>query len=136
MTYATALPLQTAVYERLRLDPAIDALVGNAIHDGLPPGTVPPLYISMGEEKVTDRSTSDGSGARHDFTIAVVGQAKGFAEAKTLAAAVTEALTFTPLTPARGHLVGPWFRGATARRVQKDGTRRIDLRFRAVLFDT
>ena len=136
MSYATSAALQSALYDRLIGDPAVTALVGANIYDGIPAGTIPPLYISLGEEVVTDRSDKDAAGAQHDMTLTIVTQANGFATAKVLAAAVSDALLASPLTPERGHVSGLWFRGATAKRVQKSGTRRIDLRFRAQIHDT
>ncbi|QFU08261.1 hypothetical protein PARPLA_02859 [Rhodobacteraceae bacterium THAF1] len=136
MSYATASALQAALYDRLTGDVAVTGLVGTDIYDGIPAGTIPPLYLSLGEETVADRSDKDGPGARHDVTLTIVTQANGFATAKALAGAVSDALLATPLILSRGHLAGLWFRGATAKRVQKSGTRRIDLRFRAQIHDT
>ena len=88
MSYATAAALQSALYDRLTSDAAVTALVGSDIYDGIPSGTIPPLYLSLGEETVTDRSDKDGPGARHDVTLTIVTQANGFSNAKVLAAAV------------------------------------------------
>ena len=135
MSYGVSLALQGAVYVALRDDTALTALVGEDIYDGMPTGTVPSLYVSLGEETVTDRSDATDGGAWHDFVVSVVTEANGFAQAKEVAGAVSDALLGGPLTLARGHLVGIWFRQAVARRVQKSGLRRIDLRFRAQVQD-
>ncbi|SPJ22428.1 DUF3168 domain-containing protein [Palleronia abyssalis] len=135
MSYAVASALQAALYERLTFDDGVYCLVKGAVYDGIPPGAVPPLYVSIGEEKVIDRSDADGAGALHDFTVSVVSDANGFATAKLVAGAVSDALLRRTLILERGYLVGLWFRQAVAKRVVKTGTRRIDLRFRAQVQD-
>ena len=130
MTYAIAPGLQAAVYQHLAGWPA---LAGVALHDALPPGPLPETYIALGPEVVRDRSDGTGQGADHEFTLSVVTTAAGFAGAKTLAAAVSDALASADLTLARGRLVSLRFARATAAR---DGdTRRIDLRFIARVED-
>jgi hypothetical protein len=107
------------------------ALVGTAVYDAMPPGTVAGTYVSLGPEDVADASDKSGDGATHDFVISVITDDAGFATAKAAAAAVSDALLETPLSLSRGHLVGLWFLRAQARRVEKADTRRIDLTFRA-----
>lgn len=135
MSYAISGALQSAVYDRLAGDADLSALVGDDIYDGIPTGAVPSLYVSLGEETVTDRSDTGTGGAWHDFTVAVVTQANGFAEAKAVGGVISDALLAGGLTLSRGHVVGIWFRAAEARRVQKSDLRRIDLRFRAQVLD-
>ncbi|MBK5944919.1 hypothetical protein CCR83_00265 [Rhodobacter veldkampii DSM 11550] len=136
MSYAAGAALQAAVYARLRDDPAVTALVGEAVFDAAPPGPVAGTYVSLGPEDVRDASDATGAGAEHDFTVSVVTDAAGFQTAKAVAAAVSEALTGASargagLTLSRGHLVGLWFLRARARRVETGALRRIDLTFRA-----
>lgn len=131
MSYAVAAALQAAVYQRLLADPALQALVGAAIYDAVPPGTVTGSYVSLGPEDVTDASDKTGDGARHDFVVSVVTDAAGFQAAKEVAAAISDALVDAPLALARGSLVGLWFLSAKARRVKTGEARRIDLTFRA-----
>jgi len=137
MSYAMAGALQAAVYQHLLSDAGVAALVGTDIYDALPVGeSQPSTYVSLGEEEVRDRSDQSGGGAEHRFRVSVVTDAAGFAAAKTLAAAICDALAGADLTLARGRLVGLWFERATARRSGKaDRLRRIDLRFRARLED-
>lgn len=135
MTYSVSAALQQALYARLSQDAVLAAIVGNAVFDGVPPGTVPVLYVSIGEERVSDRSDYDERGAIHDIEIAVVTTESGFADAKAAAAAVSDALLSQPLVLRRGRCDGLWFRQAQARRTRRTGTRRIDLRFRARVFD-
>lgn len=135
MTYAVSAALQQAVYLRLSADPALGAIVGASVFDGVPPGSVPSLYVSIGEERVTDRSDYGERGAIHDFEVAIVTEEASFAEAKAAAAAVSDALLASDLSLTRGRCDGIWFRQAQARRMRRTGTRRIDLRFRARVFD-
>lgn len=131
MSYATADALQAAVYQRLRASSALDALVGDAIYDAVPPGTTTGTYVSLGPEDARDASDATGDGAEHDFVVSVITDAAGFQAAKAVAAAISDALTGAALVLARGRLVGLWFLRARARRVQSGETRRIDLTFRA-----
>ena len=131
MSYAVAGALQAAVYQQLRADAVLAALVGTAVYDAVPPGTQVGTYVSLGPEDVADASDKTAEGAVHDFVISVITDAAGFATAKAAAAAVSDALVGADLALARGRLVGLWFLRAKARRVEKADTRRIDLVFRA-----
>ncbi len=132
MTYAIAAALQAAVYQHLAAAPG---LAGVALHDALPPGTVPATYITLGPEVVRDRSDVTGHGADHEFVVSVVTTAAGFAVAKTLAAVVSDALESAALPLARGRLVGLRFARASAAREGTGDIRRIDLRFIARVED-
>ena len=131
MSYAVAGALQAAVYQHLRADAVLAALVGAAVYDAMPPGVLAGTYVSLGPEDVSDASDKTGAGAVHDFVISVITDAAGFATAKAVAAAVSDALVGADLVLSRGRLVGLWFLRATARRVEKADMRRIDLVFRA-----
>lgn len=136
MSYGVGEALQAAVYQQLTTDAALSGLIGTAVFDELPHGTKPETYVVLGEEDVRDRSDSTGGAALHRFAVSVVTDAAGYAGAKQVAAAVSDALVDAPLTLARGRLVGLWFERATARRSGKAGkVRRIDLRFRAHVDD-
>lgn len=131
MSYGTGAALQAAIYQRLMADSALDALIGGAIHDAVPPGPISGTYVSIGPEDVQDASDQTGRGALHDFVVSVVTDAAGFQSAKAVAAAVSDALSGAALVLSRGRLVGLWFLRARARRVEKADIRRIDLTFRA-----
>lgn len=136
MSYAMAGALQSAVYERLQSDAALTALIGGAVYDAVPAGAVPQTYVALGPEDVRDRSDSTAAGAQHRFTVSVVTEADGFAAAKEVAAAVSDALLGAGLTLQRGRVIGLWFERAVAKRDGRAGrVRRIDLRFRAQLED-
>lgn len=133
MSYGMGAALQAAVYQRLMADSRLDALVGSAIHDAVPPGAPAGTYVSIGPEEVRDRSDKTARGAEHQFVVSVVTDAAGFQTAKSVAGAVSDALTDATLILARGRLVGLWFLRARARR--DGGERRIDLTFRARVED-
>jgi len=128
MSYAAAAALQVAVYGRLSGWPA---LAGVAVVDAMPTGTAPETFVLIGPEAVADQSDKTGAGAEHRFEVAVISTDTGFLSAKTVAAAVSDALVGAGLTLATGHLVGLSFLRATARRLDEGATRRIDLTFRA-----
>lgn len=135
MSYGVSAALQTAVYQALVNDMTLTGLVGSAIYDAAPSGTIPSLYVSLGPEDVTDASDKSGHGARHVFTVSVVSDSAGFLTAKQVAASISDVLTDADLTLTRGRLVGLWFLSAKARRVQDSDVRRIDLKFRARVED-
>jgi hypothetical protein len=135
MTYAVSAALQVAVYQRLLADAALAQSVGSNIYDALPAGALPDTYVLIGPEKVRDASDQTGRGAEHDFTVAVVSGASGFAGAKVAAAAICDALLGSALALTRGHVVGISFHRAEAARVGTGQDRRITLIFRARVGD-
>ncbi|MBN2740192.1 MAG: DUF3168 domain-containing protein [Rhodobacteraceae bacterium] len=131
MSYAIGAALQAAVYERLQGDLVLTDLVGAAVYDAVPAGTVTGTYVSLGPEDARDASDKTGDGAVHDFIVSVITDEAGFQAAKQVAEAISDALLGADLALSRGHVVGVWFLKAKARRVDKGATRRIDLTFRA-----
>lgn len=133
MSYAGTTDLQAAIWQILRDDAELAALVGDAVFDAMP--VTPPAgpHVALGAEEVTDAGDYTGRGARHDFVVSVVegGDAGGFAAVKAVAARVSEALDGAQPALSSGHLVGLWFQKARARRVGRGGARRVDLTFRA-----
>ncbi|WOI55012.1 DUF3168 domain-containing protein [Palleronia sp. LCG004] len=136
MTYAIAASLQKAIYRRLSDTAALRDIVDEAIYDAVPTGILPPIYVTLGEETVLDRSDKDAFGAWHDFTVSVIADQPGFHRAKQAAAMISDALLAGQLDLDRGVLVGLWFLKAQARRAGKGDQRQIDLRFRAQVSDT
>ncbi|QEE35888.1 DUF3168 domain-containing protein [Octadecabacter sp. SW4] len=135
MSYGVAEALQTAVYQHLIADTTLAGLVGTAIYDALPTGTLPSIYVALGPEIARDRSDKTGGGAEHEFTVSIVTDGAGFAAAKTAAAAVSDALVDADLTLTRGVLVACNFYKATAARVGTGDMRRINMIFRARVDD-
>ncbi|TKZ20882.1 DUF3168 domain-containing protein [Shimia litoralis] len=135
MSYAISAALQEAVFLRLSSDPDISALVGTAIYDAIPSGSVPETYVSLGAETVLDRSDQTGTGAEHRLTISVITNQSGFATAKILAGAISDRLHDADLGLQRGRLVFLKFDRAAAKRAGSANQRRIDMRFRARVED-
>jgi hypothetical protein len=131
MSYGSAVALQAAVYARLTSDPDLSALVGAAIYDSVPAGSLPETYVSLGVEEATERGDVNGAIAEHDIALSVVSSASGFANAKAAATAVAAALEATGIVLAAGRLMDLRFLSARARRVRDADVRRIELRFRA-----
>lgn len=135
MSYGVAVALQAAVYQHLLSDVELTGLIGSAVYDEVPSGTLPSTYVSLGPETVLDRSDGDGGGALHRFEVAVVSDVSGFAGAKAVAVAVSDALAGAVLTLSRGYLVSLRFERAVASREEAANLRRIDLRFAARVQD-
>lgn len=138
MSYRAAGALQGAVYERLRDDAALGALVGDAIFDAMPVSPPSGTHVSLGPEVVRDAGDQTARGTQHDFVVSVLSGADedngGFAGVKAAAAAVADALeSGAPLALDEGRLAGLWFLRATARRAESGAGRRVDLTFRARL---
>ncbi len=136
MSYGVSAALQEAIYQRLYNDAALMMIVGTHVYDALPSGTLPPLYVVLGPETVKDLSDKTGSGALHELTVSVVTDAAGFAQAKSAAAAVSDALVNADLALMRGILLSMQFYKAKAARVGTGDVRQIDLIFRARVADS
>lgn len=135
MSYAVSGALQAAVFGALGADATLAALVGTAIYDAVPAGTVPELYVRLGAETAVEAADGSGAGAIHYLTVSVITTAPGFASAKAAAAAISDALDDADLVLTRGRLVSILFERATARRIDAASARQIDLRFRARVQD-
>ena len=135
MSYGVAAALQTAIYQALTGDAVLSGLVGSDIYDAIPAGSVPALYVALGPELARDRSDKTGDGAEHEFTVSVVTDSAGFAQAKEAAAAVSDALVDADLALSRGSLVSLNFYRAKAARIGSADERRIDLIFKARVQD-
>jgi len=136
MSYALAPALQSAIFAALSADTTLDGLVNGAIYDAAPPGSLPTLYVSLGDEDVRDASDKTGQGAVHEITLSVVSDTAGFLTAKDVAAVISDILIDADLALSRGRLISLSFVSAKARRVQDSDARRIDLRFRARVEDS
>lgn len=128
MSYGAAAVLQAAIFGVLSGAPD---LVGATIVDALPPGTGTGSFILIGSEEALDASDKSGGGAEHRFVVSVISDASGFFTAKTLAAAVSDALVDATPFMGVGRIVGIRFVKAVARRLEDGDVRRIDLTFRA-----
>lgn len=134
MSYTLSDVLQTAVFGALSQDAELTALVNGAIYDALPSGGIPQLYITLGTERVRDRSDYETRAALHEFAIIVVSDAPGFLTAKQAATRVSEILDNGDLSLSRGRLVRLDFHKANAR--LRDNRREVEIWFRAFVEDT
>ena len=135
MSYATSAALQQAVYAALAADAALAGIVGTAIYDAVPHGSLPPIYVQLGSEEARDASDCSGAGAEHRITVSVITSHSGFAQAKAAAGAVSDVLHGADLALSRGRLVYLRFDRAKAERRENAATRQIDLRFVARVQD-
>ena len=140
MTFALSWPLQQALFEAIRADAACAALLGDRVYDAAPPfgpdAGAEGLYLTLGDETVSDWSTAGDRGARHQVVLRVHAPRRGFAEAKQVAAAVAEVVLEGALAPSRGRVVGTRFAGARTRRAEADALREVELRFEITVEDT
>ncbi|MEO0937005.1 MAG: DUF3168 domain-containing protein [Pseudomonadota bacterium] len=135
MSYGVSGALQSAVYDALYNDAALVGLVGGAIFDAIPAGTLPSLYVSLGAETVKTAQDMTRDGALHIFSVDVVTDVPGFAAAKAAAGAISDALHEADLSLNRGRLVFLKFHSATASRPRGSTGRTINLKFRARIED-
>ena len=135
MSYAVSAALQSAVFSTVATDPGVIAVVGDAVYDALPSGTLPGLHISLGPENVRAEDDKTGSGSAHRCVVSVVTDVPGVRAAKEAAGAVSDALHEADLTLTRGILVSLQFQRARAFKIEKGTGRRIDLTFRARVED-
>ncbi|MEL6587052.1 MAG: DUF3168 domain-containing protein [Pseudomonadota bacterium] len=132
MTYAMGESLQMAVYSRLAGDPGLDDLIHGAVFDAVPE-RAPDLFVAMGPEQARAQSDVSGACSIHDIQLSVVTTREGYLAAKSVAGRVSDALSSSALTLTRGRVVSLRFLRARARRDKTQGTRRIDMWFRAHL---
>lgn len=127
-----ALSLRKAIFDALRADGPLIALLGGArIHD-VPPKDATFPFVALGEAVVSDWSTATEAGCEHALTLHAFSRSGGRGEAFALAAAVQEALHDAPLVLEAHRLAN--LRATTAEVVrEKDGrTFHALVRFRAV----
>lgn len=136
MSYGVAVALQAAVYQALLADSGVSALIGSAVYDEVPSGVIPSTYVAIGPEVAVDQSDKTGTGAEHRLQVSVVSDVAGFATAKGVAVAVSDALHNGDFGLSRGRLVRLQFDRATASREEAANLRRVDLRFVARVEDT
>lgn len=133
MSYAGSGALQAAIWEVLRADPDLGALVGDAVYDAMPSRPPSGVHVAIGAEDAVDAGDFSAAGARHDFVVSVLdgSESGGFADVKRAAAAVAAALEGVLPALEQGRVVAIWFLRSRARRGGRGGERRVDLTFRA-----
>jgi len=140
MTYALSWPLQQGIFQLLSTDAQVAALTGGRIYDAPlhQAAEVDPegVYVTLGDEAVRDWSTATDHGAAHLVSIAVQAPRHGFAEAKQVASAVSDAMLNGMIPLSRGRVVLARFVDARTRRQDNGGLRRIEMRFRILVEDS
>ena len=131
MIAAAERALRSAVWKRLRDDPALSLKVAGRIYDGIPRGAILPL-LAFGDAQLRDFSTSSSRGTEHDLRIDVVSEQPGSAEALEIADLVTRSLDQSPLTLDGFALVNLTFRSAESRRETNQRYLRMSLRWRII----
>lgn len=131
MSYAYSQALQRYVFEALTGSAPLVGIVGDAIFDTAPAGTLPELYVTLGPEKVSDASDVTGSASIHELLISVVSSAVGFSSAKVAAGHVSNALEASGVALDGCILTQLRFSRADAKREADGSVRRIDMIFRA-----
>lgn len=134
MSYASSAALQGAVYQKLRADAQLSAIIGDAVFDAMPVAAPSGVHVVLGPETMRDAGDVSAAGSVHDFVISVLAggdQGTGFAPVKAAAAAVEAALESGVLELTAGRLVGLYLLRAQARRTNKNTARQVDLTFRA-----
>lgn len=129
MSYALAGALQAAVFAALDGDAELAGLVGG-VFDAIPDGA-PDLYVALGPERVTAIPDTSGQGAAHMFRISVVTTREGYSAAKEAGGRVCQVLEGKVLPMAQGRVIDLHFKQGDAKRDRREGTRRVDLEFRA-----
>ncbi|WP_299962083.1 DUF3168 domain-containing protein [uncultured Roseobacter sp.] len=135
MSYAMSGALQAAIYETLINDATLGGLVGTNVYDAVPSGDLPETYVRLGAEQARDASDQTGIGALHTVEISVFTTQPGFAGAKAVATAISDALQDADLALSRGRLVFLRFQRAEARRIDTNAGRQIRMRFQARVED-
>ncbi|MCI4661463.1 MAG: DUF3168 domain-containing protein [Neomegalonema sp.] len=140
MTAALSWPLQQALYARLAADEALSSLLpGPALVDSPPHDArdhLRPPYILLGDESIAPLADQTHLGARHRFSLTIHSAAPGFAEAKRIAAALSDALIRRPLALTRGTCIRLDFISGQTRRLDTEQRRELTLTFEAALEDS
>ncbi|MAS44756.1 MAG: hypothetical protein CML46_17530 [Rhodobacteraceae bacterium] len=133
MSYEASAALQAAIFVTLSGSLELAALTGDRIWDTPPhedgTGHEAGIYVLIGEERVSDWSAQGLRGSAHEVEISVLAEDAGFAAAKEAAGLIDASITGALPPLSSGRVASVDFVGVRARR-EKDGGRRIDLRFR------
>ncbi len=132
MPLAAAAALRSAIHDALVADGALVAVLGGPrVYDEPPKAVVFP-YVTLGEARITDWSTSSDSGEEHQLTLHAWSRQGGHAQAHQIAGALLQALDNAPLALSDHRLVNLRFSVADVRREADGRTYHALVRFRAV----
>lgn len=98
MNPAATIALRTALRDTLQINTTLASRLGGAgrIYDEVPRGIDPP-YITLGDVRVRDRSTSTESGSEHTISLDIWSQHHGVHECLEIAALAGTALAQSTL---------------------------------------
>jgi hypothetical protein len=132
MPVPSAVALRAAIYDALRADAPLAAVLGGPkIYDEPPRGAAFP-YVTLGETRLSDFSAGDDPAIEHQLTLHAWSRQGGHREAELIAAALLQALDDAPLPLADHRLVNLRFALADVRRDADGRTYHALIRFRAV----
>jgi hypothetical protein len=132
MTISASAALRAAVHDALSADVSLTSLLGGPKVYDEPPRSAAFPYVTLGEMRVSDFSTGDGSGEEHQLVLHAWSRQGGHKEAHLIAGALLSALDDAPLTLADHRLVNFRFAVADVRREADGRTYHALVRFRAV----
>ena len=136
MSYGLSAALQRLFFAALTDD--VQGSLGVQVFDLPPSGVVPEVYVLLGPENVRDVSDVSARRTLHRCIVSVICAEAGFSEAKEIAAEVVRRVEGANRElheegTALGRVTDLRFESASARRADKGGTRRIDLKILARL---
>jgi hypothetical protein len=132
MTLPASAALRAAIHDALISDSPLTALLGGAKIYDQPPRAADFPYVTLGEARVTDFSTSTEPGAEHQMTLHAWSRQGGHKQAHLIAGALLQALDDAPLDLNGHRLVNLRFAQADVRRESDGRTYHALVRFRAV----
>jgi hypothetical protein len=129
---SSAVALRAAIHDALVAHAPLTAVLGGPKVYDVPPRGIAFPYVTMGEARSADFSTSTEPGEEHRLTLHAWSRQGGHREAHLVVAALTQALDDAPLTLDGHALVNLRFSLADVRREADGRTYHGLVRFRAV----
>ena len=127
-----AAALRAAIHDALSADAPLLALLGGPHVYDEPPRAAAFPYVTLGEARLSDFSTSEEPGEEHHIVLHGWSRQGGHREAHEIAGALLQALDDAPLALDGHHLVNLRFALADIRREADGRTYHAVVRFRAV----
>jgi len=132
LSTGASVALRAAVHEALTADAALGAVLGGPKIYDEPPREAAFPYVTLGETRIVDFSTSSEAGLEHQLTLHAWSRQGGHREAHVIAGALLQALDDAPLALAGHQLINLRFAAADVRREADGRTYHALVRFRAV----
>jgi hypothetical protein len=132
LSSAASVALRAAVHAALTADAALGAVLGGPKIYDEPPREAAFPYVTLGETRIVDFSTSSEAGLEHQLTLHAWSRQGGHREAHDIAGALLQALDDAPLALAGHQLINLRFAAADVRREADGRTYHALVRFRAV----